>query len=106
MTKIDDIPFGDYCYELTGEHWVENGVPVIGQRVCPFWTRKIDPEYNVECGYCSHLNSFDVLIDNQCKLCGINEYPEDEQYPNESGNHHQGRTILKMLFDIVRGKEK
>ena len=60
-----DIPHGPYCYKFL---YVIPGM--IGYRVslCPYWKE----ENGV--GFCEYLNDReDICIDDQVKICGINE---------------------------------
>ena len=74
------IPKGDYCYDKNG--------------CCPYWEMKYEEiekiydergnrfvivEENGEFGYCHFLEEKDcILLWDQCKICGINEYSEEE----------------------------
>ena len=61
----NDIPKDTfYCYD---------GCRCLGV-VCPFL------DHSRICGmnYCHYIQDFDVLLDDQCKMCGLNE-PFDEE---------------------------
>lgn len=72
--KIDQIPFGEYCYEILDVD-LKGSVPRIKTRNCPFWSKNITkPEQ--ENGYCSYLDQGDWegfgLLWDQVKECSIN----------------------------------
>jgi len=69
-----EIPYGDYCYRILR---IDHKTCVIHTKVCPYLKNKKDDEgYNS--GYCSKLKVFDIMLDDQCKICGINEYGDED----------------------------
>jgi hypothetical protein len=72
---INDIPYGPYCYTL------KDIIPDqrLGLRVrtfiCPHF------QYSDDVGFatCSFIktNEFDILLDDQVKICGVNELDEE-----------------------------
>ena len=73
-----DIPFGDYCYEMLSFDQEKCAMNV---KYCPYLKEKIDPEWNEERCFCSLIGAFDILLDDQVKICGINDdiSPEEEK---------------------------
>lgn len=70
------IPQGDYCYNIINIDF-NNNPPIIHTKTCPFFEYKKDPDntFNEELsGFCNYVKSFDFLIDDQVKICGINEH--------------------------------
>lgn len=65
------IPTGPYCYQALGLSYGDDGMPSLSTRLCVFYER-------VESGArCRHLGvEHDVLLDDACKICGINEPDE------------------------------
>jgi hypothetical protein len=74
------IPNGEYCYEFLSVDMDALPLPIMHVEPCPYLERKIDPEWNEERCFCSAFQCFDVLLDNQVKVCGINYdfSPEEE----------------------------
>ena len=69
------IPEGQYCYQYKNNCY----------SVCPFWSRVERGNGNekyVE-GWCSYLNETDLLLDDQCKLCAVNDSCEFDEEGNE-----------------------
>jgi hypothetical protein len=75
------VPRGMYCYTARGPFYSENGT-LIGVRTnrCPFWGSIRSPildgrgEFD---GYCWLLDTTDITLWDQLKICGINEDDED-----------------------------
>jgi hypothetical protein len=68
-----NIPQGDYCYEILSVDMDTQPLPTIHVKPCPYLGKKIDAEWNEERYYCSFVKDFDILLDNQVKICGIND---------------------------------
>ena len=69
-----DIPYGSYCYTITGIEKSPNGMPIIKIKICPFFHP--GDEENVGCDFVKIYG--DLLLSDQCKICGINEGDEDD----------------------------
>lgn len=60
----NDIPKDTfYCYQ---------GCRMLGL-VCPY----LDRSFIYNSNYCHYMEDFDILLDDQCKLCGISEIGEE-----------------------------
>lgn len=70
--KIDEIPFGEYCYEIKD---IDLKTLIAKIRICPFWS-KDENKPEQENGYCSYLDQGDWegfgLLWDQVKECSIN----------------------------------
>ncbi|MCI4436291.1 MAG: hypothetical protein JHC33_05700 [Ignisphaera sp.] len=74
---ISLIPSGIYCYEVGGL-----------DRVCPYWSceytyeeidwMKMRPNRTAKCSYLGEEVTGDILLDDQCKICGIKEIWDDD----------------------------
>ena len=71
------IPPGPYCYfgsRAPGDK---------SYRRCPFWQKEIEPNGD-EYGVCLYLAERDcALLWDQCKICGINDDPEEDGYDED-----------------------
>ncbi len=81
------IPKGDYCYT-----WIETPSSANNFKgkveVCPFWQSFYPMLPSQSCGFCHLLKVGDftengtMLLWDQIKHCGINEWKEDEYVGN------------------------
>lgn len=72
------IPRGDYCYTI------KKIIPdsVYGYRIkvkmCPYYHR-VEDNFGDSHNECKCINvKDDILLDDQCKICGINEYEYED----------------------------
>ena len=66
------IPRGDYCYKIIKiEHSKLTSLPPkIFVKTCPYWEKVNEVEWGWS-GHCKLLNISGLLIEQQCKECGI-----------------------------------
>ena len=77
MLSQKDIPKGDYCYTILGKETIDGKI-FIKKRPCPFFERLPMEKDGYTPAYCSFLKEKDpVLLDDRCKICGINMEDED-----------------------------
>ncbi len=65
----DQVPHGPYCYTILSIEHAEDGMPIMKTRNCDYFERQISGRSR-----CGLLNvEDDFLLDDGCKICGINE---------------------------------
>lgn len=67
-----DIPKGPYCYNIKKVSFPE-GKLLIHTYQCPHWSREQGQD-----AYCSYVKGGDLLLDDQVKICGENDYTDEE----------------------------
>jgi len=80
MIYKGDIPYGDYCYEISS---VDESTGKIKIFLCPYWYRRPDKPDQSN-GYCAFLDLGDWendegfgLLWDQVKECQINRYEDN-----------------------------
>lgn len=83
------IPYGEYCMSWL-PHSQTNGGYLPQNVPCPYFSyihiydEEFDEEY--EEGYCDYLEQDnDILLDDMCKICGINRPVENIEHDKEHG---------------------
>lgn len=72
-----EVPVGLYCYEPQGIVTNENGRMTMKTKKCPFYGNRAygkDPNKIAPKSFCTITRVVDdILLHDQCKVCGINE---------------------------------
>lgn len=77
LLALPRIPKGPYCYTHVGPLLNAQGQQIgIRTKLCPYWKGDID--HDCPNATCRLLNiSNDVLLSDQCKICGLRDPFED-----------------------------
>lgn len=70
-SKVNEIPYGDYCYIIKEIVKDENHGVVLRTKLCPYYVHL--SEGNSKCLYMNVDSEEDFLLDDQVKICGMNE---------------------------------
>lgn len=81
--KLDEenIPYGDFCYEIEGVESSKSGTRIHTRR-CPYFIFKdVDSDIDWKEPYCLFLDDTFWQLDEQIKMCGKNISKNSEIIP-------------------------